>query len=296
MPRREEIPIDAPMPTGVVYKVQVGAFRNALPSEAFSDMTPVTGEHAGNGLVRYTAGMFTSAQGASEAGAKVRGRGYRDAFVVAYMDGKRVPLRDAMQAERAALAQATPASSSGTTTPATNAGRTFEAPDLAPTATTTPVPVVIPAQPSQPSPEAAVLADYPTTAEEVLAAFKPSDTDTEYYNDPDAAPAKQVEAVKGLFFTVQVGVYSKPTALDRLFDITPLNSERTATGKIRYTTGIFLDEGQAVQRRNGTVTLGVTDAFVTAYLNGKRIPVRDARALLAKFGKDVLVDPALATP
>lgn len=102
--------------------------------------------------------------------------------------------------------------------------------------------------------------------------------------------------MKGLFFTVQVGVYSKPTALDRLFNITPLNSERTATGKIRYTTGIFLDEGQAVQRKNGTVTLGVTDAFVTAYLNGKRIPVRDARALLAKFGKDVLVDPALATP
>lgn len=296
-PRREEIPIDAPMPTGVVYKVQVGAFRNALPSEAFSDMSPVTGEHAGNGLVRYTAGMFTSAKSASEAGAKVRGRGYRDAFVVAYMDGKRVPLRDAMQAERAALAQAMPASSGETITPATNAGRTSEAPVAAvPTTTTTPVPVVIPAQPSEPSPEAAVLADYPSTAEEVLAAFKPSGTDTEYYNDPDAAPAKQVEAVKGLFFTVQVGVYSKPTALDRLFNITPLNSERTATGKIRYTTGIFLDEGQAVQRKNGTVTLGVTDAFVTAYLNGKRIPVRDARALLAKFGKDVLVDPALATP
>lgn len=301
-PRREEIPIDAPMPTGVVYKVQVGAFRNALPSEAFSDMTPVTGEHADNGLVRYTAGMFTSARSASEAGAKVRDRGYRDAFVVAYMDGKRVPLRDAMQAERAALAlalalaQATPTSTRETIPPATDAGRTSVVPDPVPAATTTPVPVVIPVQPSEPSPEAAVLADYPTTAEEVLAAFKPTETDTEYYNDPDAAPAKQVEAVKGLFFTVQVGVYSKPTALDRLFNITPLNSERTATGKIRYTTGIFLDEGQAVQRKNGTVTLGVTDAFVTAYLNGKRIPVRDARALLAKFGKDVLVDPALATP
>ncbi|MGB6046413.1 MAG: hypothetical protein WBG34_02325, partial [Flavobacteriales bacterium] len=117
----------------------------------------------------------------------------------------------------------------------------------------------------------------------------------EYYNDPAAAPAKQVEAVKGLFFTVQVGVYSKPTALDRLFNITPLNSELTTTGKIRYTTGIFLNEGQAVQRRSGTVALGVSDAFVTAYLNGKRIPIRDARALLAKFGREILVDPALAT-
>ena len=140
-----------------------------------------------------------------------------------------------------------------------------------------------------------MLAAYPSSAEEVLADFKPSAGAADYYNDPTAAPAKQVEAVKGLFFTVQVGVYSKPTALDRLFNITPLNSELTANQKIRYTTGIFLDEGKALTRKNGTVSLGVTDAFVTAYLNGKRIPVRDARALLTKFGRTILADPGLAT-
>ena len=102
--------------------------------------------------------------------------------------------------------------------------------------------------------------------------------------------------VKGLFFTVQVGVYSKPTALDKLFNITPLNSERTPNDKIRYTTGIYLDEGKALAGKGVAVTKGVTDAFVTAYLNGKRIPVRDARALLGKFGRNILADPALATP
>jgi len=157
------------------------------------------------------------------------------------------------------------------------------------------VPVPATVQVPQADAEAAVLAAYPSSAEEVLAEFKPAAGASEYYNDPTAAPAKQVEAVKGLFFTVQVGVYSKPTALDKLFNITPLNSELTANQKIRYTTGIFLDEGNAVTRKNGTVSLGVTDAFVTAYLNGKRIPVRDARALLAKFGRSVLVDPTLVT-
>lgn len=300
-PREEAIPIDAPMPVGVVYKVQVGAFRNELPLEAFSDMTPVAGEHAGNGLVRYTAGMFTSAESASEAGKKVRDRGYRDAFVVAYMDGKRVPLREAMQAERALLAQNNAPSSTRVTAPTSASTSTPVATSVSSTvgsSGTTSVGMPEPAITNlpQPSPGTVVLADYPATAQEILAAFKPSDRATEYYNDPTAAPAKQVEAVKGLFFTVQVGVYSKPTPLDRLFNITPLNSELTANDKIRYTTGIFMDEGQAVQRKNGTVALGVTDAFVTAYLNGKRIPIRDARALLAKFGRDVLVDPGLVTP
>lgn len=279
--RTAAIPIDAPMPEGVVYKVQVGAFRNALPAEAFSDMTPVTGEHAANGLVRYTAGMFTTAESASKASAKVRAIGYRDAFVTAYVDGKRVALREAIRLERLELA---PNAAAGAGAPV--AGITVSAAANPPEA-----PV---AQLPQASPETAVLAAYPSSAEEVLAQFKPSAAATAYYNDPTAAPAKQVEVVKGLFFTVQVGVYSRPTALDKLFNITPLNSELTAAGKIRYTTGMFLDEAKASARRGVTVSLGVTDAFVTAYLNGKRIPVRDARALLAKFGSAVLVDPAVA--
>lgn len=283
-PRSEPIAIDAPMPEGVVYKVQVGAFRNALPMDAFSDMTPVTGEHAGNGLVRYTAGMFTSAESASQASAKVRARGYRDAFVAAYINGKRVPLRHAMQQE--AKLAAIPGGVAVGTQIVTQ--ESVNVPAVAPAVPTVQLP--------QPAATQAVLQNYPASADAVLAEFKPAADATAYYNDPTAAPAKQVEVVKGLFFTVQVGVYSKPTPLDKLFNITPLNSERTPNDKIRYTTGIFLDEGRAVARKGNTVALGVKDAFVTAYLNGKRIPVRDARALLGKFGRSVLVDPALATP
>lgn len=297
--RAEAIPIDAPMPTGVVYKVQVGAFRNELPLEAFSDMSPITGENAGNGLVRYTAGMFTSAESARQAGQRVRERGYRDAFVVAYMDGRRVSLREAMVAEREVQREQASLATTTTTTTTTisPAPGTPVRPESAtrqeavPTAPVAVPPANLSDGQAQAAAEMAVLADYPATAEELLAAFAPSETAAGYYNDPTAAPARQVETVKGLFFTVQVGVYSKPTALDRLFNITPLNSELTPNGKIRYTTGFFLNEAQAAQRKNGAVTLGVTDAFVTAYLNGKRIPLRDARALLAKFGTAILAEP-----
>ena len=141
-----------------------------------------------------------------------------------------------------------------------------------------------------------VLAKYPATAQEVLAQFTPAPEAVAYYNDPSAAPARQVEVVKGLFFTVQVGVYSKPVALDKLFNITPLNSELITGGKVRYTTGIYRDMEVVRGRKDRAVQQGVKDAFVTAYLNGKRIPVAEARALIAKFGDGVMVEPTLVTP
>jgi hypothetical protein len=197
--------------------------------------------------------------------------------VAAYIDGKRVPLREAMQASAKVLVKTSVAPTVAVANPVTPKE---------------PAPVQLP----QAAASDAVLASYPASAEALLAEFKPVAGAADYYNDPAAAPAKQVEVIKGLFFTVQVGVYSKPTPLDKLFNITPLNSERTPNDKIRYTTGIYLDEAKALARKGNAVNLGVKDAFVTAYLNGKRIPVRDARALLGKFGNSVLADPELATP
>ena len=108
---------------------------------------------------------------------------------------------------------------------------------------------------------------------------------------PGAASAKQVETIKGLFFTVQVGVYSRPVPLDKLFNITPLNSELPETAKVRYTTGRYMEMDAVRARKEEAVRLGVKDAFITAYLNGKRIPVREATALLERFGAAILAQP-----
>jgi hypothetical protein len=311
-----EIPMDATIPVGVVFKVQIGAFRNPVPEEVFSDMTPVMGERVGNNLVRYTAGLFMAFEQANNAKDKVRDRGYRDAFVVAYLDGKRIPLGQAMNMQQGSAIAANTSLATATGQPSTVANTVLEP---APSTTTTepkPVspatttgnsqptatsgtsrpptviqtPVVIPVTPSA-STEADLLVNYPATAEEVVARFVPSPDAASYYNVPGAAPARQVETIRGLFFTVQVGVYSKPVALDKIFNISPLNSERTETAKVRYTTGVFTDTEVARQRKDETVQLGVKDAFVTAYLNGKRIPMREADALLKKFGTSILATP-----
>jgi hypothetical protein len=294
------IAMDQQLPDGIVFKVQVGAFRKPVPVEAFSDMTPVMGETVSNDLVRYTAGLFTGFQQAAEAKDKVRGRGYSDAFVVAYRDGKRIPLGEAMRAANAASDVAgIPGTIDGSALATTGTQPTSTA---QPTVSTQPAvarpegpTVVIPAAAATIDPAttdpAVILASYPATADEVLARFTPAPEATDYYNVPGAAPARQVETVKGLFFTVQVGVYSRPVALDKLFNITPLNSERTETAKVRYTTGVYTDMVLARQRREETIALGVKDAFITAYLNGKRIPMREATVLLEKFGPSILARP-----
>ena len=282
------IVMDGPLPAGLVYKVQIGAFKYPISDELFSDMTPISGETLGNGMVRYMAGMFTQYANADAAKQQVRDRGYRDAFVVAYMDGKRISLAEARtvggQQGPPAVAQVP----SGARAEEQAIARPPQPVLIQPPVTTSTV--------AQPAPSADVLARYAPTAEAVLEAFKPTPEAAAYYNVPGAAPAKQVETIKGLFFTVQVGVYSKPVALDKLFNITPLNSELTETAKVRYTTGIYLDSERARVRKDAAIGNGVKDAFVTAYLNGKRIPMTDARALLARFGNSVLADTSLATP
>lgn len=286
--RRElPIPMDAALPAGIVFKVQIGAFRKPVPQEAFSDMSPVMGETVGNGLVRYTAGLFTSAEGALAAKDRVRERGYGDAFVVAYKDGERVPLGVAMREAREQRTAVAQRAAGEEPAPREPGQRTPPTPPVEPVA------IVKPAAP-QPVAEVdatAILARYPASAEQIMASFAPSAEATAYYNVPGAAPAKQVEAIKGLFFTVQVGVYSRPVPLDKLFNITPLNSELTETAKVRYTTGRYADTDAARIRKDEAVRLGVKDAFITAYLNGKRIPVREANALLERFGPAILAQP-----
>ncbi|MEX1131842.1 MAG: hypothetical protein WEC15_01330, partial [Flavobacteriales bacterium] len=314
--RAAPIAMDTEMPEGIVFKVQIGAFRNAIPEETFSDMTPVMGESVGNGLVRYTAGLFTTFDQAAGAKDQVRDRGYRDAFVVAYRNGQRIPLGEAMREVRTvqdvAAVPDIPASvpsergsnvapgSSGVQAPAAPVVRTGTITPEPLTVEPVPAPVtatierpstVVVPTPTQEEEVAAILAKYPSSATDIVDRFVPVERAADYYNVPGAAPARQVETIKGLFFTVQVGVYSKPVALDKLFNITPLNSELTESGKIRYTTGLFLDTEEARIRKDGTVQLGVKDAFVTAYLNGKRIPMREAATLLERFGPEILAKP-----
>ena len=340
------IPIDMEMPKGVYYKVQIGAFRNDIPQNLYDQFAPISGERLNTGITRYTAGFFVQFDNAKQVKQQIRALGYNDAFIVAYRDGKRIPLYEAAaitdgpelaasikaafdKAAVGSMAQNTQTGGAASTNTAANStanGTVNSAGQANPTAgnasttnqttaaaarnenaqSTTAngnATVNAPANNNAVQPAtnaanlnldaevAAELARKPVTrtVEEIeAAAAQPKNT--EYYKaeQTTAAQAQQVETVKGLFYTIQVGVYSKPVAAALLQNINPLNSELTETGKIRYTSGQLNNMADAVVKRDEVRKLGIADAFITAYYNGKRLTLSEADLLLKEKGADIL--------
>ena len=89
------IPVDVKLPSGLILKVQIGAFRNPIPQETFKGFAPIVGERTNSGLTRYTAGLFKDFETANTAKNGIRAKGYSDAFVVAYLNGERISISEA---------------------------------------------------------------------------------------------------------------------------------------------------------------------------------------------------------
>jgi len=279
-PTGRVIAMNAALPSGTVYQVQVGAFRNPIPEALFSEFDPIMGTRLDNGITRYKVGLFTDERSAITARDAIRGMGYRDAFVVKYVDGSRDGVING-----AALAQNSSSQNRNTTNntsgnPANSAASNASNPSNS----------------NGTSNSAATNAAKNNNAATQGSSNSTSNTSnsansTEYYDSvAGAAPATQVEKIDGLFYTVQVGVYSKPVTSSSVFNISPLNSELTNSGMVKYTSGIFDDPLVAAQWKERVIEKGVSDAFVTAYYNGERVSLNRAAILKSAQGDDVLVN------
>jgi cell division septation protein DedD len=113
-------------------------------------------------------------------------------------------------------------------------------------------------------------------------------------NRTNVAQATELNKVQGLLYTVQVGVYARPVTSDRLFNIIPLYVAVADNGYLRYSSGIYNNTDAANQARNYIVNVGIKDAFVVAYYNGKRISVAEAKQLEAQQGASVYASAASA--
>ena len=94
------IPVDEPLPAGVAYKIQLGAFSKPVSTNLFKGLTPVSGEKLNNGVTKYYVGLFLRFTDADDALRKVRAYGFKDAYIVAFYNRKTIHLERAKQLEK----------------------------------------------------------------------------------------------------------------------------------------------------------------------------------------------------
>jgi len=244
-----EIPVGVESPSGLVYRVQVGAFAKPIASTVFREFNPVSGEKIeGTNITRYMAGFFNNSDDVVKARGDIRGLGYSDAFVVAYCDGDRITFGEARRLE-----------AQGKCVPKGNNEIMMEV--AVKTAEKLGIPVS-------------------NEVQEV--------PELTYNQAPGAAEAEPIENMKGLFFTVQVGVFNRPVAEKDLHYMPDIVTIRLPNGLIRYSSGRFDSVDDALPRLKYARESGVGGAFVTAYYNGERISIGNARRLLLENGKSIL--------
>lgn len=224
------IPVDSKVPDGLVFRVQIGAFKSRLPDNSFRGLSPVNGETAPNGYIRYTAGNFNKLENANAVKNDLKNLGYSDAFVVVFYNGKRISLNEALDIMA-------------------KEGKTVDnnAPQTAGITANTNIPKA---------------ATIPGTN----------------VNTQDAVTVtKELEQTNDLLYTVQIGVYNRQVNKGKLFNLRPIYTEKLPNGLYRYTAGIYNDPTKLLTDKGKVVNLGIKDAFVSAYFNGKRISFADGK-------------------
>jgi hypothetical protein len=94
------IPVNESLPSGVIYKIQLGAFSKPLEINSFKGMSPVSIDRpSGAKVSKYFIGRFRKFAEAEKTLTVVRSKGFKDGFIVAWLDGKTIPVSRAQSME-----------------------------------------------------------------------------------------------------------------------------------------------------------------------------------------------------
>ena len=224
--KENPIPLNPRIPKGLIFKVQVGAFRNPIPQDLFKGFAPISAEKLRDDITRYRVGYFKTFQDANLAKNQVRALNvsYGDAFVVAFNNGKKIKLSEARR--------------------------------------------ILSNQP------AANIQFSSITSTKSLSALR-----TEIARNSTLASAKTTDQITGIFYSVQIGAFSKPLLKENLPNVSPLIVS-IVNNLYKYSTGEFKSIELAARKKaelldNGTLK----DAFIIAYNNGRSISLQQANSV-----------------
>lgn len=92
-----ESTVNTKVAKGVLFKVQIGAFKNKDLSKYFGTSDNFGGEIDSDGTQRYTLGNFADYWQADKFKKYLREMGVKDAWIVPFKDGRRVPMKDVLE-------------------------------------------------------------------------------------------------------------------------------------------------------------------------------------------------------
>jgi hypothetical protein len=247
----DEIPVDNKMPKGIIYQVQVGAFRNKIDPAIFNGLSPLVGEKTSSGIIRYKVGYFRGFKSANMAKGRIRNLGFRDAFVVVFFNGKRITIPDAEYVIDNA-----------------DESEKFVYDNLV-------------------LDEIQKLKQLGISEEEATADPIDISTSLVLANNSNNTPIlsgdngleNDLLNIGGVFFTVQVGVFRSPRVSSDLHGVSPLFTEKLNNGLLRYSTGVYRGYVTADTRKKEVRNEGVRDAFVIAYNGKSKISTSEAKSL-----------------
>ena len=243
---------------GLFFTVQVGVYNKPATPKQLKFIDPLVTKRLENGQIRYSTGMFNSVESAKPKKVEAVGKGVRDAFVTAYFKGERLTLSQAARVLRE------------------QGNGVLEKIDENALASLSNKEV------------SKVTSKVETVKAELVKESNSVAAVSSYNKAPGAVSAKAVEAHLGLFFTVQIGVYSKPATKKQLNYISPLITKKLPNGQLRYSTGMYNSIESADPKRKEALEKGVKHAYITAYYKGERITISEAKELLSANGDAIL--------
>lgn len=271
----KSVPMNPGLPEGLCFKVQIGAFRKPVSDSTFRYFQPVSAETSRPGWIRYCVGLFKTFEPANLVKKELRRLNYKDAFVVAYYNGKRISLHEAF-ALLTKDGQGLPAAYADASRSELSYLKQLHAisPDIRPYETDADVLSFYSGEKDKVAVfELSKDAVHPESPQVV--SQEPSSTVAAQANGTNATAvagaSPSVSTAAGTEYAVQIGVYHFSDLPPVLQKLQPVFTESSGPGLYRFLNGPYADFIRADSAKSVAVIKGVPDAFVVMYRGGRRI-------------------------
>lgn len=255
------IPMNPSLPDGLVFKVQIGAFKKPIPAEKFEGVQPITAETTRPEWIRYCVGLFQTFEPAVVVKKEMQQRGFKDAFVVAYLNGKRIELTQAY----ALISGNNSQPSKSYVQNSQNEMALLRANNIRP---------------------------------ENISAIRNNKVDADEKDFYGVNAAKVKTSFAAIEYAVQVGVFRTANVPSGLKTLMPLFTEQINPRLYRFTSDHYSEYASADSMKRIARREGVKDAFIVVYRNGVQSTLasvppaeRKTRPLVVNETKPVIKQP-----